>query len=169
MLLGVFLYGKDFPSTDEMVVTGPGERGGEAIAQKVMGRQTTSCRARMCRNRGEGPPRRRRSGRTAVTICCFIADRRPTASRGGVPWVKGDRDPGYGSTSKNDLGYAAICLLRVCAGRWRRVLDPGGCGWGPQADSRRPGKRTPGIKFTVGEVSLLPRPRLRGERVGFAS
>ena len=37
--------------------------------------------------------------------------------------VKGDRDPGYGSTSKM-LAEAAICLVKD-AGRARRCLDAG--------------------------------------------
>ena len=114
MLMG-FPYGKDFVY-DEMVLTGPGEQG-EADAKRVDGRQQQ-----------DGRPGRAEAGRGAVegrarerplTICSSSRSR-PTAAR-SAPSVTGDRDPGYGSTSKM-ISECAICLLRdtpdVPAGIW---------------------------------------------------
>ncbi len=104
MLMG-FPYGQDFVY-DEMVLTGPGEKG-EANAKRVMAANTemTASAARRSRARG----RRRRSARTASTICCL--SRVAPDGRQVRASVKGDRDPGYGSTSKM-ISECAICLLR---------------------------------------------------------
>ena len=63
---------------------------------------------------------RARSGRLASTTSLFIAE----AGDGRIvrAAVKGDMDPGYGSTAKM-LGEAAVCLARDVP----RVTTPGGC------------------------------------------
>jgi len=110
-----FLMGRDFVY-DEMQITGPARRRGVAGDSR---RPTTRWRRQPSRSRARG--RRKRSAKTAPTICCFVAiapdGRQARAS------VKGDRDPGYGSTSKM-IAECAICLLRdtpdVPAGIGRR-------------------------------------------------
>ena len=113
MLMG-FPYGRDFVY-DEMVLTGPGEKG-EANAKLVV-----------AANNEKTGPNAREAGRGAVeggarerplrSAVCRDRARRPPGPRA----VKGDRDPGYGSTSKM-ISECAICLLRdtpeVPAGIW---------------------------------------------------
>ena len=103
MLMG-FPYGRDFVY-DEMVLTGPGEKG-EANAKRVVAANAER-RAPMGRSRARA--HRRRSARTGSTICC--SSRSAPDGRQVRASVKGDRDPGYGSTSKM-ISECAICLLR---------------------------------------------------------
>lgn len=95
-------YGKDFVY-DEMMLTGPGDAG-EAIANAVaqdksMASDTTQP--------GEGPSKEEREngfydvlfvGSNASGDCVRVG-------------VKGDKDPGYGSTSKM-IAESAVCLLK---------------------------------------------------------
>lgn len=96
-------YGEDF-TYDEMMLTGPGEKG-EAMAKHVAG--DNSIAGPDAPKPGEGPSKEEREagfydilyiGKTAdgqsLTVC-----------------VKGDRDPGYGSTSKM-IAESAICLVQ---------------------------------------------------------
>jgi short subunit dehydrogenase-like uncharacterized protein len=72
---------------------------------------------------GEGPTREEReSGFYDVLFIAEAAD-----GRGLRAAVKGDMDPGYGSTAKM-LGEAAVCLARDAP----RAKTPGGC-WTPAA------------------------------------
>lgn len=95
------LYGQDFVY-DEMLITGPGEQG-EALANAVaadtsMAEDTTAP--------GEGPTREQReSGSYDLLFLGQAAD--GSIIRAGV---KGDMDPGYGSTSKM-IAESAVCLL----------------------------------------------------------
>jgi short subunit dehydrogenase-like uncharacterized protein len=113
MLMG-FPYGRDFVY-DEMVLTGPGEKG-EANAKRVMAANSEKTGPNAPKP-GEGPSKEEReSGRYDLLYVAVAPDgRRVSAS------VKGDRDPGYGSTSKM-IAECAICLLRdtpeVPAGIW---------------------------------------------------
>jgi short subunit dehydrogenase-like uncharacterized protein len=113
MLMG-FPYGKDFVY-DEMVLTGPGEKG-EANAKKVMALNSGKTGPNAPKP-GEGPSKEERENGLYDLLYVAVAPdgRRVHAS------VKGDRDPGYGSTSKM-IGECAICLLRdtpeVKAGIW---------------------------------------------------
>src|SRR3954462_5976175 len=92
MLLG-FPYGKDFVY-DEMVITGPGEQG-EAIARKVMAANNKFSGAEVPKP-GEGPSREEReNGMYDLLFVAIAPDGRQVRAV-----VKGDRDPGYGSTSK---------------------------------------------------------------------
>jgi len=112
-----FSYGKDFVY-DEMILTGPGEQG-EANAKKVVAAVNAE---RMGASGGgpkpgEGPSREEReSGMYDLLFVAIAPDGRQVRAA-----VKGDRDPGYGSTSKM-ISECAICLLRdapdVPAGIW---------------------------------------------------
>lgn len=95
-------YGEDF-TYDEMMLTGPGENG-EAMAKAVAADKSM---AESTRKPGEGPsPEERESGYYDVL---FVA----TSPQGEMlkASVRGDRDPGYGSTSKM-IAESAVCLLR---------------------------------------------------------
>jgi short subunit dehydrogenase-like uncharacterized protein len=113
MLMG-FPYGREFVY-DEMVLTGPGEHG-EANARKVMAvnNEKTGPNAR---KPGEGPSKEEReNGGYDLLYVAVAPDGREVRAS-----VKGDRDPGYGSTSKM-ISECAICLLRdtpeIPAGFW---------------------------------------------------
>ncbi len=113
MLMG-FPYGKEFVY-DEMVLTGPGERG-EANAKKVMAANNEKTGPNAPKP-GEGPSREEReNGLYDLLYIAVAPDGREVRAA-----VKGDRDPGYGSTSKM-ISECAICLLRdtpdVPAGIW---------------------------------------------------
>ena len=113
MLMG-FPYGRDFVY-DEMVLTGPGEKG-EANAKKVMALNSEKT-GPSAPKPGEGPSKEEReNGRYDLLYLAVAPDGRMV--RAGI---KGDRDPGYGSTSKM-ISECAICLLRdtpdVAPGFW---------------------------------------------------
>ena len=113
MLMG-FPYGREF-IYDEMALTGPGEKG-EANARKVMAANSEKTGPN-ARKPGEGPSKEEQENGLYDLLYVAIGpdDKRVRAS------VKGDRDPGYGSTSKM-ISECAICLLRdtpdVPAGFW---------------------------------------------------
>jgi short subunit dehydrogenase-like uncharacterized protein len=103
MLMG-FPYGKDFVY-DEMVLTGPGEKG-EANAKKVMAVNSGKTGPKAPKP-GEGPSKEEReNGLYDLLYIAIAPDGRQVRAA-----VKGDRDPGYGSTSKM-ISECAICLLR---------------------------------------------------------
>ncbi len=103
MLMG-FPYGREFVY-DEMVLTGPGEKG-EANAKKVMAANAEKT-GRNAPKPGEGPSKEEReNGRYDLLYVAIAPDGRQV--RAGVT---GDRDPGYGSTSKM-IAECAICLQR---------------------------------------------------------
>lgn len=113
MLMG-FPYGQDFVY-DEMVLTGPGEKG-EANAKRVMAANAEKT-GPSAPKPGEGPSKEEReNGLFNLLYVAIAPDGR--AVRAGVT---GDRDPGYGSTSKM-ISECAICMLRdvtdVAAGFW---------------------------------------------------
>ncbi|MCP3408988.1 trans-acting enoyl reductase family protein [Bradyrhizobium sp. CCGB01] len=113
MLMG-FPYGQDFVY-DEMVLTGPGEKG-EANAKRVMAANSEKT-GPSAPKPGEGPSKEEReNGLFNLLYVAIAPDGR--AVRAGVT---GDRDPGYGSTSKM-ISECAICMLRdvtdVAAGFW---------------------------------------------------
>jgi short subunit dehydrogenase-like uncharacterized protein len=103
LLMG-FPYGKDFVY-DEMVLTGPGEKG-EANARRVV-----AANAEMGRpggpKPGEGPSKEERESGLYDLLFVGIGE----GGRQVRVAVRGDRDPGYGSTSKM-IAECAICLLR---------------------------------------------------------
>jgi short subunit dehydrogenase-like uncharacterized protein len=94
-------YGEDF-AYDEMLLTGPGEKG-EAIAKAVAGDKSM---ASDTTQPGEGPTREQReSGMYDLLFVGHTADGQTISAS-----VKGDMDPGYGSTSKM-IVESAVCLL----------------------------------------------------------
>jgi short subunit dehydrogenase-like uncharacterized protein len=111
-----FPYGKDFVY-DEMVLTGPGEQG-EANARKLVAAvNAEKMGGAGGRKPGEGPSKEEReSGLYDLLFVAIGPDGKQARAA-----VKGDRDPGYGSTSKM-ISECAICLLRdtpdVAAGIW---------------------------------------------------
>jgi short subunit dehydrogenase-like uncharacterized protein len=113
MLMG-FPYGKEFVY-DEMVLTGPGEKG-EANAKLVMAANNEKTGPNAPKP-GEGPSKTvRENGSYDLLYVAIAADGRQVRAT-----VKGDRDPGYGSTAKM-ISECAICLLRdtpdVAGGIW---------------------------------------------------
>jgi short subunit dehydrogenase-like uncharacterized protein len=109
-----FPYGKDF-IYDEMVLTGPGEQG-EANAKRVV-----AANAEMGGpggpKPGEGPSKEERdAGLYDLLFVGLAEDGRQVRIA-----VRGDRDPGYGSTSRM-IGECAVCLLRdtpdIAGGIW---------------------------------------------------
>lgn len=96
-----YQYGKDF-KYDEMMLTGPGEKG-EAIANHVA--QDKSLSSDKAPKPGEGPSKTEREN--GFYDIMFIG----VDSQGNqrVASVAADLDPGYGSTSKM-LAESAICL-----------------------------------------------------------
>jgi short subunit dehydrogenase-like uncharacterized protein len=108
-----FPYGKDFVY-DEMVLTGPGETG-EANAKRVV-----SANAEMGGpggpKPGEGPSKEQRDSGLYDLLFVGLAE----GGRQIHVAVRGDRDPGYGSTSKM-IAECAICLrdaLELPGGIW---------------------------------------------------
>jgi len=130
-----FPYGKDFVY-DEMILTGPGEQG-EANAKRVVAAVNAErMGATDGPKPGEGPSKEERENGMYDLLFVAIG---PDGKQARAA-VKGDRDPGYGSTSKM-ISECAICLLRdtpdVAAGIWtpgaamghkliRRLVDHAG-------------------------------------------
>jgi short subunit dehydrogenase-like uncharacterized protein len=108
-------WGTDFVY-DEMMVTGPGEKG-QAVAQAIAsdkGMAATDLKP------GDGPSKEERE--TGHYDVLFVGTGSDGARIDAV--VTGDRDPGYGSTSKM-IAQSALCLLQDCKA-------PGGI-WTPGA------------------------------------
>jgi short subunit dehydrogenase-like uncharacterized protein len=116
MLMG-FPYGKDFVY-DEMMVTGPGEAG-EAMAKKVMAANNKLSGADVPKP-GEGPSKEERENGSYDLLFVAIT---PDGKQARAV-VRGDRDPGYGSTSKM-ISQCAICLLRDTPGVPAGIWTPG--------------------------------------------
>ncbi|MEH6634042.1 MAG: saccharopine dehydrogenase NADP-binding domain-containing protein [Halioglobus sp.] len=95
-------YGKDFVY-DEMFLTGPGDEG-EAMAKAVAADKSMASDPT---KPGEGPSKEQRE--TGFYDLLFVAQ----AANGESVCanVKGDMDPGYGSTSKM-IVESAVCLLQ---------------------------------------------------------
>lgn len=116
MLLG-FPYGRDFVY-DEMQIAGPGEEG-EALAKQIVAannRLATQAQPKP----GEGPSKEEReNGMYDLLFVAIAPDGRQVRAS-----VKGDRDPGYGSTSKM-MAECAVCLLRDAADVPGGIWTPG--------------------------------------------
>lgn len=107
-----YSYGTDFVY-DEMFITGPGEKG-EAIANAIANDDSMSKEGGP--KPGEGPGKEEReAGFYDVMFVGTDGDNRITAA------VTGDKDPGYGSTSKM-ISECAVCLVQD-------DLDTGGGIW----------------------------------------
>jgi short subunit dehydrogenase-like uncharacterized protein len=96
------VWGADFVY-DEMMVTGPGDKG-EAIANAIA--QDKSMSEDKLKP-GEGPSKAERDAGHYDVLFIATNEQGQSVQVG----VKGDRDPGYGSTSKM-IAEAAICLLK---------------------------------------------------------
>jgi short subunit dehydrogenase-like uncharacterized protein len=101
-----FPYGKDFVY-DEMVLTGPGEQGEANAKRLVAAVNAERMGAASGPKPGEGPSKEERENGLYDLLFVAIA---PDGRQIRVA-VRGDRDPGYGSTSKM-ISECAICLLR---------------------------------------------------------
>lgn len=96
-------YGEDF-TYDEMMLTGPGEKG-EAVANHLA--NDRSMAGPDAPKPGEGPSKEERdSGFYDILYLGKTHDGQKI-----IVNVKGDRDPGYGSTSKM-ISESAICLIK---------------------------------------------------------
>jgi short subunit dehydrogenase-like uncharacterized protein len=100
LLLG-HQYGADFVY-DEMMLTGPGEAG-EAMAKAMA---LDKSMANDPRQPGEGPSKEERENGFFDILFVGYNDSGGTVRAS----VQGDRDPGYGSTSKM-IAESAVCLL----------------------------------------------------------
>lgn len=108
-------YGKDF-AYSEMMITGAGEKGA-AIAKAIT--SDTSMMGDDAPKPGEGPSKEERdSGFYDLLFIGATADGKTLKAA-----VTGDKDPGYGSTSKM-LAESALCLLRERTERKGGVLTP---------------------------------------------
>lgn len=96
-------YGKDF-TYSEMMLTGDGEKG-EATAHFVA--NDKSMAGPDAPKPGEGPSKEERE--TGFYDIMYIGT--TISGKNIVVSVKGDRDPGYGSTSKM-IAESAICLIK---------------------------------------------------------
>jgi short subunit dehydrogenase-like uncharacterized protein len=109
-------YGKDFVY-DEMILTGVGEQGETNAKRVVAAVNAERMGASDGPKPGEGPSKEERENGLYDLLFVAIA---PDGKQVRAV-VKGDRDPGYGSTSKM-ISECAICLLRdapdVPAGIW---------------------------------------------------
>jgi short subunit dehydrogenase-like uncharacterized protein len=111
-----FCYGKDFVY-DEMMLTGPGEKGEEAAKRVAAAINAEKMGASSGPKPGEGPSKEeQKNGRYDLLFVGLAPDGRQVRVA-----VRGDRDPGYGSTSKM-IAECVICVLRdtpeVAAGIW---------------------------------------------------
>ena len=109
-------YGPDF-RYDEMILTGPGEKG-RAIAEGIakappMGTEPNAPKP------GEGPSKEEREA--GFYDLLFIGEFPDGRSLRAI--VTGDRDPGYGSTSKM-IAECALALIEEASGRAGGVLTP---------------------------------------------
>jgi short subunit dehydrogenase-like uncharacterized protein len=101
-----FPYGKDFVY-DEMVLTGPGEQGEADAKRLVAAVNAERMGAAGGLKPGEGPSKSERENGLYDLLFVAIA---PDGRQVRIA-VRGDRDPGYGSTSKM-ISECAVCLLR---------------------------------------------------------
>ena len=131
-------YGEGFVY-DEMMLTGPGEQG-EAVAKAVTA-ANASMGAEGGPKPGEGPSKaEREAGFYDVLFVGLTADGRQVRAS-----VAGDKDPGYGSTSKV-IAETALCLVQqspeVAGGIW----TPGAAMQGKLVERLR---EKAGLKFAV--------------------
>jgi len=95
-------YGDDFVY-DEMMLTGPGDQG-EAMAKAVAEDKSM---ANDPKKPGEGPTKEERE--TGLYDVLFVGSN--ASGERVMASVKGDKDPGYGSTCKM-IAESAVCLLK---------------------------------------------------------
>jgi len=108
-------YGENF-TYDEMMITGPGEKGEEmakAVASDPTGGMSSDIKP------GEGPTKEERE--TGFYDILFVGEHEEQVVL--KTSVYGDKDPGYGSTSKM-IAESAICLTKESADRVGGVHTP---------------------------------------------
>lgn len=131
-------WGKDFVY-DEMLMTGPGEKG-EAAA-KAVAAAGGGLGGDDGPKPGEGPSKEEReTGFFDVLVIGKAADGREVRVS-----VKGDRDPGYGSTSKM-IAESGVCLVRECPEVAGGIWTPGAAMGGRLIDRLQ---KNAGLTFTV--------------------
>lgn len=109
-------YGADFVY-DEMLITGPGEKG-KATAEAVAADRSMGSSGGP--KPGEGPSKaEREAGFYDVLFVGEAADGRTLRAS-----VSGDRDPGYGSTSKM-ISESALCLIQDVPRTDGGIFTPG--------------------------------------------
>jgi len=109
-------YGDDFVY-DEMVLTGPGDQG-EELAKQLAANPSFGNNDKTPAP-GEGPSKEERDNGFYDAV--FFAEY-PDGT-GATLSVKGDRDPGYGSTSKM-IAETAMCLVRDVPGGNGGIFTP---------------------------------------------
>jgi short subunit dehydrogenase-like uncharacterized protein len=133
--LAGYPYGRDF-AYDEMMLTGDGEKGNKRARAALSQSRTQSAlltfgptrallRAFALPKPGQGPTKAQRESGSYEVL--FVGDTRDGRSLRAA--VSGDKDPGYGSTSKM-IAEAALCLNDT-----PREATPGGV-WTPAAAMR---------------------------------
>lgn len=132
-------YGKDFVY-DEMMLTGPGEQG-EAMAKAVAQMGSGVLGGDDGPKPGEGPSKEERENGFYDVLFVGVA---PDGGQVRVA-VGGDKDPGYGSTSKM-IAESAICLVKDAADVRGGVWTPGAA-MGNKLIKRLTGKA--GLTFEV--------------------
>ncbi len=112
-----FPYGQDF-IYDEMMLAGPGEKG-EAMAKAIVG-ANAAMGGPGGPKPGEGPSKEEReTGMYDILFVGVSPDGKQVRAS-----VKGDRDPGYGSTSKM-IAECAVCLVREASDVPGGIWTPG--------------------------------------------
>ena len=114
MLLG-HPYGEDF-TYEEMMFTGPGDKG-EASARSIAGSDPLAGQEDL--KPGDGPSKTEREQGSYDFMFTGVSQGGERITIG----VKGDMDPGYGSTSKI-ISECALCLLEEAADAPGGVLTP---------------------------------------------
>ena len=123
---------------DEMMVTGPGDKG-EALANAVAADKSLGAEGGP--KPGEGPSRAEREA-GFYDVLFLGQDAAGHTVRVGV---KGDRDPGYGSTSKM-ITEAAVCLLQDATGTAGGIWTPAAAMGAALIDRLQ---RNAGVQFAV--------------------
>src|SRR5260370_38290930 len=107
-----------------MVLTGPGEKGEESAKRVTAAINAEKMGPSSGPKPGEGPSKEERENGMYDLLFVAIA---PDGKQARAA-VKGDRDPGYGSTSKM-ISECAICILRdtpdVAPGIWTPAAGMG--------------------------------------------
>lgn len=114
MLMG-HAYGKDF-TYEEMMFTGKGDKGA-ALAEQVAKTDIGALSAKL--KPGDGPSKEERENGSYDLMFTGVS----TDGERLIVGVKGDRDPGYGSTSKM-ITECAMCLLDEAKDTPGGVLTP---------------------------------------------
>ena len=130
-------YGRDFVY-DEMIVTGPGDKG-EAIANAIAADKSLGAEGGP--QPGEGPSRAEREA--GFYDLLFVAEN--AAGQRMSVGVTGERDPGYGSTSRM-IAEAAVCLLQDAPDTPSGIWTPAAAMAAPLSERL---EKNAGLRFAV--------------------